>query len=570
MSLQLHHANIQKELQSELQTLFKGILRDYQIETIYSILYYYLTGNNGNVAAALPTGSGKTPIISGLICYMLYKWCNLRFLVLSHVKNILDQNHKTLLRMWSNAPVGVYSAGLNQRETSLPIIIAGIASVINNISAFGHRDVIIVDEVHMISPDENTMYQKVIKELQLQNPNLIIVGLSATLYRMQMGLITDGGIIDDIVIDLTTPLCFNRFVYEGYLAPLIPKRTNIEIDTTGIKLFKGDFASKQLDDATEKVIYEALKEAVIGGQDRHCWLVFCSGIKPSEHAAEILQSFGISAVAIHSKLTDAECDARFEAFKTGKIRAIVGNNKFTIGFDFPPIDFCIMLRSTMSPGLWVQMLGRLTRPYDCNNPQQYIPGFDYVKQDALVYDFAGNCKRLGPINDVVLPKKKGDKVGEAPIRICEAVLSDGTICGVYNHASAKTCCSCGNEFPIRTKLVTTAGTDELIKQSSDAVIESYNVTRVIYHKHVSAKNVGAKPCIKVSYYVGIQRFTEYVHIEAKGYAHTKARSWWLQRINKEVPSTVDEALIYVSQLRVPKRINVDVSQQWKEITSVEW
>lgn len=548
-------------MKEELQLLFKGILRDYQIETIYSILNYYINeGNNGNVAAALPTGTGKTPIISGLLCYMLWKWPNLRFMVLSHVKSILDQNYNTLRRMWETAPCGLYSAGLNQKETSLPIIIGGIASVVNNVSAFGFRDILIVDEAHLISPDENTMYQKVIKELKNANPNLIIVALSATLYRLGMGMITEGDLIDDIVIDLTTMNCFNRFIKEGYLAPLIPKRTNVEIDTSEVKIIKGDFATKQLDAATEKVILEALKESMLYGQDRNCWLVFCSGIKPSEHAAEILQSFGIAATAIHSKLTDIECDKRLEAFKKGEIRALVGNNKFTTGFDFPPIDFCIMLRPTMSPGLWVQMLGRLTRPYDFNNKQQYIPGFEYVKQNALVLDFAGNTRKLGPINDVVLPRKKGDKVGDAPIKICDK-------CGVYNHASARVCCACGVEFEIKVKITKTAGTDELLRTDASEKIEKFDVSRVIYHRHTK---IGSQPSIKVSYYCGLQRYTEYSCPEHKGYARSRFIQWWQQRHESEPPSNVDDALIYASQLRCPKQILVRTDLQYPEIRGVIW
>lgn len=561
---------MKENLRSELQSLFKGVLRDYQIETLYAIILYYLEGNDGNVAAALPTGSGKTPVLSALICYMLYRWPNLKFMLLSHVKNILDQNHKTLLRMWPTAPVGVFSAGLNQRETNLPIIIGGIASVINSIDLFGHRDVLLVDEVHLISSDENTMYRTAITELRNRNPNLIVIGVSATLYRVGMGLITEGGVIDDIVIDLTTMSCFNRFFDEGYLARLIPKRTNIEIDTTEVKMLKGDFASKQLDTATEKVIYEALKESMGYIQDRNCGLVFCSGIKSSEHAAEILQSFGVPAAAIHSKLTDAQCDERFEAFKRGELKAICGNNKFTIGFDFPPIDFCIMLRPTMSPGLWIQMLGRCTRPYDFTNPLHYVQGFKYVKQNCVVLDFAGNCRRLGPINDVVLPRKKGDKSGDAPIKICEAVI-DGQVCGVYNHASARVCCECGTEFPVQTKLLRTAGTEELIRSFSDEpVIETFDVTRVIYHKHNSKKNAIGVPCLKVSYYCGLQRHSEYVPFEAKGMIKNKATAWWQQRSSLPVPVTVDDALIYVSQLRCPKRITVVTSGKFPEITSTEW
>lgn len=544
-------------------------LRDYQQETVNAIFNYYLSGNDGNIIAALPTGVGKSLVIGGFIEQTFKHWPDQRFLVMSHVEKILTQDHKATLKLWANAPIGLFSAGLNKKESAMPIVIGGVASIVNAIESLGHRDVCIIDEVHMVSSEEDSMYQKIITGLSEINPNLKIVGLSATPYRNGQGLLTEGPLFDDIVIDLTSIECFNRFIEEGYLAPLIPKQTNIEIDTANIRTVRGDFANNQLDEATEKVIYEALKEAVAQGQDRHSCIVFTSGIKTAEHAAEILQSFGISATAIHSKLKKEECEKRFAAFESGEITAICGNEKFTTGYDFAPVDFCIMLRATKSASKWIQMLGRLTRPYDFNNPQQYIKGFDYVKHNALVLDFAGNCRRLGPINDVQLPHKKGTGSGEVPIKVCES-------CGAYNHASARFCGGkpyasdegCGFEFIFKTKLVTQAGTEQLIRGFDNIpVVERFLVDRVIYNRH---NKVGSEPSIKVSYWCGLRKFNEYVCLQHKGYAKRKAKLWWQQRSSADVPDTTDEALSFVSTLRCPKAISVRTDLQYPEIISVEW
>lgn len=543
-------------------------LRDYQQETIQSIFSYYEEGNNGNVIAALPTGTGKSFILAGFIYEALQRWPNQRFILLSHVKKILEQDYKAIITIWPTAPIGIYSAGLNQRDTAFPIIIGGVASVVNNVSSFGHRDICIVDECHLISPSEDTMYQTIIKRLLEINPSMKVIGTSATPYRLSQGLLTEKSVFHDFCIDLTGMNCFNRFIAEGYLSPLIPKHTSSEIDVSNIKLINGDFAKHQLDTATEKVIFEALKEAIQHGQDRNCWLVFCSGIKPSEHAASILQAFGISAAAIHSKLSDDECEKRFAAFQSGELRAIVGCNKFTTGFDFPPIDFCIMLRPTTSPGLWVQMLGRLTRPYDCNNKEQYIPGFEYIKQNALVLDFARNCQRLGPINDPIIPTGiKGTKTGEIPVKICDN-------CGMYNSLAARYCGGkpyptaegCGTEFVFRVKITAVSGSEALIK-TGEPTIETVNVDRVIYHRHVK---VGSSPTIKVSYYSGITRYVEFVCLEHKGFARTRAVNWWRARHASEPPTTTDEALLYISQLRVPKKIRVRTDLKYAEVQGVEW
>ena len=520
-------------------------LRSYQEYAIESIFEYYQE-KDGNAVIAMPTGTGKTAVISGFMERVLRMWPGQRFIVMSHVKELLIQNYNNLLRIWPNAPAGIYSSGLNQKDIGFPIIYGGVASVLNVVEAFGYRDMVIVDECHLVSPKEDTMYQNIIQRLKVMNPNLKIVGLTASPYRLGQGMITDDGLFTDICCDLTGINAFNRLIAEGYLCPLIPKKTATEIDCSDLHIVNGDYAKGEIDEATDKVLYEALKETCEEGYDRQSWLVFASGIKSTEHAADILNSFGISAAAIHSKLPSKDRDARLAAFKRGELRAICGNNIFTTGFDHPPVDLIAMLRPTISPGLWVQMLGRGTRPYE-------------TKKNCLVLDFAGNTRRLGPINDPVKPRKKGDKVGEAPIRICDA-------CGVYNHASARFCCNCGAEFTFKTKLVAHAGTDALLR--SDApVIEYFSVDRVIYHRH---EKEGSPAMIKVSYYSGLRMFNEFVCLEHGGFARKRARDWWRTRHSVEPPETTDEGLKYISELRVPKRIRVWANKRYPEVLSCEW
>jgi DNA repair protein RadD len=420
---------------------------------------------------------------------------------------------------------------------------------------------IITGNCHLVSPKDGTMYQEVVKKLTEINPYLKVIGMSATPYRLGQGMITDDGLFTDICFDLTGVESFNRFIALGYLSPLVAQPTKVEVDTSNIRIVNGDFAKGQSDAEVDKILYEGLKEFIERSYDRHSWLLFTAGIKSSEHAAEILNGFGIDSVAIHSKLTTAECDKRFELFKTGKIRAICGANKFVTGFDHPPIDAIGDFSPTISPGKHVQKAGRGTRPYDCNNKSQYISGFDYVKRNCLFLDFAGNTKRNGPINDPRIPRKKGKGTGEVPIKICEE-------CGTYNHAAARFCCNpdCNVEFKFQTKLTNVAYTGQIIK-SEAPILETFDVSKVIYHRH---DKVGSMPTIKVSYFSGLKRFTEYVCLEHKGFARRKAESWWKQRHNSEPPKTTDEALSIITMLRTPKRIRVWTNKKYAEIMQVEW
>jgi DNA repair protein RadD len=92
--------------------------RWYQTEATES-LYSYFRTSKGNPLIALPTGTGKALLLP-TSCKQLVRFAPLysRFMVLTHVKELIEQNAKTLLRIWPQAPVGIYSAGLGERNTT--------------------------------------------------------------------------------------------------------------------------------------------------------------------------------------------------------------------------------------------------------------------------------------------------------------------------------------------------------------------------------------------------------------------------------------------------------------------
>lgn len=523
-------------------------LRWYQQESIQSVFSYYENGHKGNPVIALPTGTGKSLVIAGFIHRVLRTWPQQRFMVLTHVKELIEQNHKKLMDAWPTCPAGIYSAGLRQKDILDPVIFGGCASVVNVVESFGHRDLLIIDEAHLLSPKDGTTYQNIIDRLKVINPFLKVIGLTATPYRLGQGLITDEGVFTDIIYDMTGIEGFQRLIAEGYLSPLIPKRTDFELDTSNVSISSaGDYKLNQLQQAVDRadVTETALRELVAHGHDRKAWIVFASGIEHSEHIAEMLNSWGIPTASIHSKIGNEKRAKILSDYKSGILRCVVNNNVLTTGFDHPPIDLVGMLRPTVSPGLWVQMLGRATRPSD-------------GKQNALVLDFAGNTKRLGPINDPVKPRKKGKRAGEAPVKVCEA-------CGVYNHASVRECFNCGHPFPIKQKIKFTAGTDELLR-GSDIIVEWFDVDNVFYSRY---QKYGKPDSVKVIYQCGLRQFCEWVCIEHSGFASKKARDWFRKRCDLDVPNNVSELLSKQLYLKKPKKIRVWLNKKNPEILTEE-
>lgn len=544
--------------------------RDYQLWSVAEIFRYFEEGGTGNPIVALPTGTGKSIIIALFLAEVYRRYLGQRIVKLTHVKELIQQNLTKLLEVWPSAPAGVYSAGLGRRESQAPIVYAGIASAIKVAKDFGHVDLVLIDECHLVSPKEGTMYQEFLATLKATNPNLRVIGFTATHYRLGQGALTeDGGIFTDVCVDLTTFDNFNWFLDEGYLCPLIPRATHFELKVDAVKIQHGEFSQKDLQAEVDKeeITREALREAVEQGHGRRSWLVFASGIDHAEHCSQMLNDLGVSATFVHSKLSSEERDKRLLEYKAGAYTAMVNNGILTTGFDHPVLDLIVVLRPTMSPGLWVQMLGRGTRPV-------YAAGFDLAttagrlaaieqggKRACLVLDFAGNTRRLGPINDPVLPKKRGKGGhGQAPVKVC-------TGCMTYCHASVRTCPACGQEFPLAVRFKATAGTDELIKRSSNPEIVSLPVDRVAYAEHRKHEGLAS---LKVSYHCGMRVFREWICLEHDGYAKHRAHDWWRENARTKPPATVYEAFQRLAELRRPERIKVWINKQLPEVRGHEF
>lgn len=549
--------------------------RDYQEYAIEAIFDYF-TKNTGNPLVAMPTGTGKSVVIGGFLQRVYQRYPRQRIIKLTHVKELIEQNLEKLLAIWPAAPVGVYSAGLDRKELYCPITYAGIASAIKVTEAFGHVDLILIDECHLVSPSEGTMYQSFIQELTKLNPMLKVVGFTATHWRMGQGLLTEeDGIFTDIAVDMTSMESFNWFIDTGYLVPLIPKPTLTEYNTDEVQLNRGEFNQRQLQETVDQeyINDRVVAETIELAQNRNHWLVFGTGINHVENVAAMFESYGIRTTYVHSKMSAKERDSRLAAHKRGEFRCMVNNGILTTGYDFPALDMISIMRPTRSPGLWVQILGRGTRPvyapgYNLNDTQGRLDSIaNGTKKDCLVLDFAGNTKRLGPINDPVMPKRRGKKKGPgvAPVRICEN-------CETYVHASLRECPFCHYVFPQTSVALQGAGTEELIRRAQDEMpqVDEFSVDRVTYARH---QKQDRPPVMRVSYYCGLRQFSEYICLEHGGFPAKKARGWWRDRTAYPLtpaPATTAEALQRANELNRPTSIRVWHNKRNPEIMNYDY
>ncbi len=539
--------------------------RPYQNECVFNIIDYFKQGNTGNPFVAMPTGTGKSVIPPMIMRWAVRKWPHLKILLLTHVKELIQQNHKALLRYWPTAPAGVFSAGLDKKEHWAPVLLGGIQSVHKSVPAVGHRDMLFIDEAHLLSPNDASMYQQTIAQLREINPNMCVIGLSATPYRMGQGRITDGGLFTDMVFDNTNLDDFNKLIDDRYLMPLVPKRVESMINVSDVRWLANDFNQKDLQETIKKqnVTEQALEETRELAKDRKSWIVFGAGIENCEKIDTMLNKMGIASTFVHSKISDEARESRLCAFKHGHYRAIVSNNILTTGFDHPETDCIVDLRPTTSVVLHVQKYGRGTRPYfhpDWSFEQlESLEGRKEAiaaggKTNCLVLDFAGNTKRLGPINDPVIPKKKGKGTGEVPVKLCPE-------CGAYNHTVARVCINCGHEFIFKEKLKPTASSHEIIRRV-DPKIEIVNVTSMYASVH---QKKGKPNTLKVSYYSGVRLFNVWLSFDGAGLAKHKAHEWWRQHQGDDLPSSVAEAKDRFGECRTTKQLKVRTDQKYPDV-----
>lgn len=530
-------------------------LRTYQQEAI-DALYGYFSEHTGNPLVVLPTGAGKSLVIAEFVRTLFEAWPDQRVIMLTHVKELIEQNLEKILNVWPEAPVGVYSAGLGRRDTDHKIIFAGIQSVYMKSRKLGAFDLIIVDEAHLINHRSGGRYAHFLAEQREMNDRVKVIGLTATPFRTDHGDITksrdkkdkrEDTIFNAVAYD--KPLL--ELIEEGYLSTLVPKNTEAKIDLTGVKVRGGEFVEKDLQAATdnEELTSAAAREILMYGQDRKSWLIFCTGVDHAYHVRDALRKCGVDTETITGHTPKTERARIIEDYRSGKIRALTNANVLTTGFDAPQTDLIAFLRATYSPGLYLQMAGRGTR---------LSPG----KKNCLVLDFASNVLRHGPVDMITAWNPVKSRPQEAPTKTCPE-------CKTILPIAVMTCPECGYQFEPdedeKSKLEDQAS--DLPILSSQIVRpkpEYQTVTGVRYVKHIK-KGGASPPSLRVMYICGLRMFSEWVCLEHSGFAQQKAHKWWSARINAYPPDTVDQALQLTDYLKTPARILVDESSKYPRI-----
>lgn len=497
-------------------------LRPYQQEAVAAV-YDYLRRRNDNPCVVIPTAGGKTPVMASICRDAVERWDG-RVLILAHVKELLEQAvdklHTMAPDLWMK--IGVYSAGLKSRDRDHPIIVAGIQSVYRRAAELDSFDLILIDEAHMLPPEGEGMYRTFLAEAKSINPNVRLVGLTATPYRMSTGTICG---VENLLNEVCYEVGVRELIVQGYLCPLRSKAGRQKADTSGLHLRGGEFIAGEVEALMDDdgLVRSACHEIVEHTHDRHSVLIFAAGVKHAQHVQRVLAGHNQECGFVCGETLPFERAHTLSRFRDGELKYLVNVNVLTTGFDAPSVDCVALLRPTNSPGLYYQMVGRGFRLH---------PG----KQDCLVLDFGGNILRHGPVDALQITDKESGN-GEAPAKECPN-------CHAVIHAAYATCPECGHEFPLpeRERHDRQASTEGIL--SGQVTTTEHEVIDVVYRVHLKRGADDDHPrTMRVDYYADLNTFfSEWVCFEHTGYARGKAEKWWRERSEEPTPESAEDAV----------------------------
>lgn len=368
-------------------------LRPYQQEAVDATICYFRKHLEPAVIV-LPTGAGKSLVIAELA-----RLARGRVLVLAHVKELVAQNHAKYLALGLEADI--FAAGLHRRESQGKVVFGSVQSVARNLEHFqGKFSLLIVDECHRIGDKEDSQYQQILSHLRAGNPEIRLLGLTATPYRLGKGWIYHyhyhGMVRGDpqaLFRDCIYELPLRYMIKNGYLTP--PERLDmpvVQYDFSRLQaqsdgLFSEAALNRELAQQ-KRITPHIISQVVSFAEQRQGVMIFAATV---EHAKEITALLPAQQAALITADTPGpERDSLIARFKQQQYRYLVNVSVLTTGFDAPHVDLIAILRPTESVSLYQQIVGRGLR---------LAPG----KKDCLILDYAGNP------HDLFMPEVGGAK-----------------------------------------------------------------------------------------------------------------------------------------------------------------
>jgi DNA repair protein RadD len=386
-------------------------LRDYQLRAIDDVRAAIRKGRK-RVLLQLPTGGGKTLTSAAVLASALSKGS--RTLFVAHRLELIEQTVSTFYRL------GVRDLGLirgqdPRLDLSQPIQIASIQTLARR-PVLREIKIVVVDEAHRSSAKS---YRKHLFDAY---PDAVFLGLTATPCR------ADGKPLGEDWHELVHGARYSTLIDGGHIVAPLVYSTPVLPDLARVHTVAGDFDQKELEEAVNKgsLIGDLLTQwrRLSGGRRT---VAFAVSVAHSRAIVALFAEAGVKAEHLDGTTPEEERRKILQRLKDGDTEVVSNVGVLCEGWDQPECKCLILARPTKSLGLYMQMAGRILRPWEGVEP--------------LILDHAGNFDRHGaPHEDREWSlSDKPRPQGIAPSKMCKA-------CFAYIPASAAICPYCSHEF----------------------------------------------------------------------------------------------------------------------------
>lgn len=415
-------------------------LRPYQTAGVDAVRTLLRSGRR-RVLLVAPTGAGKTVIATHII------ECSVdlgnRVLFLAHRRELITQAFKKLIGCscrpgydhdsflpdpecradgLPRKSVGVLMANDRRRNPGAAVQVASIDTLRNR--ALPPANLVLVDEAHRSLA---TTY----RGIAAGYPNAAMIGLTATPYRAdRRGL---GEAYDEMVV-VASPA---ELIDQGALVE--PRVFTVPAsslpDLSAVRIKGNDYDASQLSAAVDR--RELVGDIVAHWQAKASDLltvVFAASIEHSKHIVERFRAAGVPAEHLDGMTETTERDAILARLERGETRVVSNMGVLVEGWDQPSVKCCILARPTKSTGAYLQMAGRILRPY--------------LGLNAIILDHAGCVLEHGlpqADREFTLDAAPKRKASTAPP--CKTCLS----CFAIIPASLSMCPECGHGFVVEDR-----------------------------------------------------------------------------------------------------------------------
>jgi superfamily II DNA or RNA helicase len=290
--------------------------RDYQQEALDALEKGRRKGGQRQLVA-LPTGSGKT-IVGALDIKRVVEQTGKGAIFMAHRDELITQPAKKIPLVWPEATIGRVKAKDN--ELGRQVTVASVQTI--------HRDrrlaqlieaqeysLLYIDEAHHATADS---YRKVIDSLCAANPNMIVVGLTATPVR------SDATRMNQVFSEVTFHKSMLDLIEAGYLSDLQLRQVPLNVSIDGIPKRGGDLKASEV---RRVMIREDIMASMVDAWKAHAaprrTIVFAVDVAHANHLTNIFNARGVKATCVYGELDTEERRKRLAAFQAGEVDVIV-------------------------------------------------------------------------------------------------------------------------------------------------------------------------------------------------------------------------------------------------------